>query len=150
MYFPPDMQVLYDAGVVASGTDSDALYRQWVENMREYSQQIDAPGSSTYHFWVVIRMVAKNYSERLTYHETLPMMIPASGTGELVGFAKTKEELDDLITPQPNKKTGEFGEADRRKREYVYLTYKARIRGEEAWRKFLDFLGTHDMLEKDG
>lgn len=150
MYFPPDMQVLYDAGVVASGTPSDEVYRQWIENMLEYSQQTNSQGSSTYRFWVVVRLAARNYSERLAYHETLPMMIPTAGTGELVGFARTEEELTELMTPQLNKETGEFSEAELRKTEYVYLTYKVRVRGEESWRRLLDFLGSHDMLEQNG
>jgi len=76
------------------------------------------------------------------------MMIPASGTGELVGLARTKEELDDMITPQVDLKTGEIKKGDFRG-DYVYLTYKVKLRGENGWRGLLDYFGQTGMLEKD-
>lgn len=149
MSFPPDMDALYAAGVVIPGTAQDDLYRQWMDAMHTYAASHHSYSlPPAYHFWVVLRIPTANYSEKIVDHPTIPMMVPASGHGEFVGFAHSKAELDELTTPAVDPKTGAIREEDRRGK-YVYLTYKAKIQGEHAWRAFIDFLGTHDMLEKE-
>lgn len=147
MFYFPNAEVLYATGVVTSGTEQDEVYQQWLGTMREYSSSLNTY-EPVYEFWMVVRMLGKTYSENLVDHPTLPMMMPASGTGSFIGFAKTKDELDEMITPEIDPKTG-LAKKDDRRGEYVYLTYKVKMRGEEAWRGLLDYLGQNGMLEKD-
>ena len=147
MFYLPNAEALHQMGVVTSGTEQDQIYQQWLGTMREYSSSLHR-AEATYDFWLVVRMAGNDYSEHLEDHPTLPMMMPASGTGELVGFAKNKEELDQMVTPEIDPKLGEIKAGDRRG-DYVYLTYKIKLRGEDAWRGLLDYFGQNGMLEKD-
>ena len=148
MFYLPNPDALRSLGIVVSGTEHDQIYQQWLGTMKEYSTSITGV-EPCYEFWLVVRMWGHNYSEHLVDHHILPMMVPSSGTGDLVGIARTKDELDDMITPGVDLKTGRAKPEDHRG-DYVYLTYKVKLRGEESWRDLLEYLGTHGMLDKDG
>jgi hypothetical protein len=92
-------------------------------------------GSPKNNFWVVVALPGDEFSECLEWHETIPMLIPASGTGKMIGIAQNRGELDKMVT--------EDG-------ENVHLTYKVKLQGPIAWRKFLELMAEHNMLEKEG
>lgn len=125
---------------VSSGTvgeeTNDEAYNDWVQAMSHYARGTNSCGLTAVGFWIVIRLDAKGFSDALEMHEKIPMMMPRKGAGTLAGIARTAEELD-LITKRDPKK-------------YVYLTYKIKLQGQNAWRDLLEFLGEHDMLEEQG
>ena len=142
MAFPFSIaETLYQAMTAAvSGTtvvdSDDEAYQMWAEAMSNYASSTGSGGLDSVEFWLVVRLKAKDFSETLEVHKKLPMLIPKIGTGSLVGIARTSEELDTMVQKQTDK--------------YVYLTYKIKLQGQHAWRTLLEFLGEHDMLEKQG
>jgi len=82
----------------------------------------------------VISLPGDHYSEQLEWHSELPMLIPTSGSGKLMGLAQNKDALDEMIT----------GDKDN-----VHLTYKVKIQGQQAWRELLEFLAERGMIEKE-
>jgi len=142
MHFYPFIHAnLYEAMTAAavSGTivmsEDDEAYRAWAQAMATYSTSTNAPGLPAINFWLIVRLDANDFSETLEMHKSLPMMIPRDGSGALIGIARTQDELDVVVGQETDK--------------YVYLTYKIKLQGQHAWRALLDFMGEHDMLDKD-
>jgi len=140
-FYPFGVPNLYEdmaAGAV-SGTividSDDEAYSVWAQAMATYSTNTNSRGLPSISFWLIVRLDAENFSENLEMHPALPMMVPKDGAGALIGVARTEEELHDVIKEDTDK--------------YVYLTYKVRLQGQHAWRSLLEFMGEHDMLDKD-
>jgi len=129
-----DMAAGAVSGTIAIDSD-DAAYQVWAQAMATYSTDTNSKGLPSINFWLIVRVDAENFSETLEMHPNLPMMIPRDGAGALIGMARTEEELHDVIKEDTDK--------------YVYLTYKIRLQGQHAWRSLLEFMGEHDMLDKD-
>jgi hypothetical protein len=143
--FFPGLENLYQQfGVMpSSGTGDDAAYQEWASAMRQYADATNSNGLPAVRFWLILRVHKTDFSDKVEMHETIPMLLPKVGCGELVGVASDKPELDRLITPNENNSIDS-------RRDYIYLTYKVKIQGQDAWRTFLEFVGTHNMLEQDG
>lgn len=129
-----DMAAGAVSGTIVMESDDEA-YRVWAQAMSTYSTDTNSRGLPSINFWLIVRVDAENFSESLEMHPALPMMIPKDGAGALIGVARTEEELHDVIKEDTDK--------------YVYLTYKVRLQGQHAWRSLLEFMGEHDMLDKD-
>jgi len=124
----------------ASGTaiieqPDDAAYSMWAAGMANYAVTTNSPGTPSVGFWLVVRLDKSNFSETIEFHEKIPMMIPKEGTGALIGIARDRDELDKVLSTEPDK--------------YVYLTYRVKLQGQHAWRTLLEFMGEHDMLDGD-
>ncbi len=119
--------------VVASGTQ-DAAWKAWQYMAQQYQKATNSAGARKVNFWMVISLPGDSYSETLGWHDDLPMLMPASGTGTFLGLARTKAELDKMILND---------------QENVHLTYKVKIQGRQSWRDLVEFLATHDMLEPE-
>ncbi len=134
----PNLYEAMTAGAV-SGTivldSDDEAYSVWAQAMATYSTNTNSRGLPSISFWLIVRLDAENFSESLEMHPALPMMVPKDGAGALIGIARTEEELHAVIEEDTDK--------------YVYLTYKVRLQGQHAWRALLEFMGEHDMLDKD-
>lgn len=113
----------------------DEVYRLWTETMFRYAEESNSSGLAALNFWLVIRLNKKDFGDHIEMHETLPMMIPKEGSGKLVGLARDRDELEALT--------------DQDTEEFVYLTYKIKIQGQQAWRDLLEFMGKHNMLDRD-
>lgn len=137
MWFSPEliyaMQTQNPLATVTSGT-SDPIWETWQQFSQQYQRTTNAAGMSRLDFWLVIALPKSNYSEKIEWHESLPMLMPTSGTGRLLGIAKSRSELDKMLTNDTDN---------------VHLTYKVKIQGQQAWRNLFEFLATHDMLEKE-
>ena len=128
------------SGVQSSG-GMDAVWNAWQGMMKMYSEDSNAGGLSKLSFWLVISLPGDSYSEKLEWHDKIPMLVPSSGTGSLLGLARTKAELDEMMFEDSKAKDGRPGN--------VHLTYKVGVQGQKAWRDLLNFLAEHDMLEKE-
>lgn len=119
-----------------SGTEQqdDDIYYAWMRAMNVYAQQTNSRGACAERFWLIICLNSENFSKCLEMHKSLPMMIPKTGTSVIFKVASNEQQLEEITLKEPNK--------------YVYLTYKVRIQGDQAWRDLLNFLGQHNMLEK--
>jgi hypothetical protein len=122
--------------------NQDETYRAWMEIMRQHAEQAKNANLPALRLWLVLRIKKEDFSEKIEMHETIPMMVPKNGCGELCGLALTKQELDALVTPD-----SEFDSDE--KRQHVFLTYRIKIQGQEAWRSLLSFLGENNMLEPE-
>ncbi len=138
MWFSPEliyaMQAMSGQSSTVSGTQ-DSAYQAWQAASHEYQKKTNSAGLVKLNFWLVIALPAASYSEKIEWHSRLPMLMPTSGTGKLLGLAQTKAELDEMLHED---------------RENVHLTYKVKVQGQNAWRDLLEFLAEHDMLENDG
>jgi len=101
--------------------------------VRKYTSPPDpnaTPGEA--NFWIVVSFPKENYSEQLEWHEEVPMLVPASGTGNLKGIAKNRDDLNVMVTDE----------------DHIHLTYKIKVRGRNLV-ELLEFLAKHDMVEKE-
>ena len=146
MFYPFGLEDLQRMSATSSGTASDdTVYAQWAEALQDYAEQTNSQGLPSTTFWIVLEIPKKNFSEKIEDHPTLPLQMPVSGTGTLTGIARTQEEVDEMTIPAgPDRKTGKVA-ADPR-RDNVYMTYKIKLQGKQAWRDFIEFCGEHDML----
>ncbi len=126
---------------VTSGTQyvpldsDDEAYRLWAEAMSQYGDETNAPGLKILNLWLVVRVDKEGFGDHIEMHEKLPMMIPKEGSGVLVGLARDHDELDAMLEQDTDK--------------FVYLVYKIKIQGQKAWRDLLEFMGEHNMLDRD-
>ncbi len=140
-FYPFVVPNLYEAmtAAAASGTivldSDDEAYQVWAQAMATYSTETNAKGLPSINFWLIVRVDAEGFSETVEMHPDLPMMMPRDGAGALIGIARTEEELHAVIEKDTDK--------------YVYLTYKIKLQGQHAWRTLLEFMGEHNMLDKD-
>ena len=131
-------QATVSGTAVIPGSEVDDAYRSWAEAMTNYASQGVVQGThaeKAITFWIVVRLPKENFSESLDFHEKIPMLVPVEGQGILIGLAKTAKEMDEMVSHFPER--------------YVYLTYKIRLEGQESWRTLLEFLGEHNMIERD-
>ena len=139
-FVAPTFTSLYGAMAAAavSGTTGfeydDEAYQIWAQAMSGYASDTNSEGLPSVNFWLVIRLNIKGFSDTIEMHPKLPMMIPKEGPGALVGIARNQEELSGMVGKETHK--------------YVYLTYKIKLQGQHAWRILLDFMGEHNMLER--
>lgn len=143
MFFP-GLEAFYQGASrpPASGTQGDEAYRLWSDAMKQYASETNSHGLPATKFWLILRVPKTGFSDKIEMHESIPMLIPKKGCGELVGVAREKPELDALIEPRDNLPDDSRG-------DYIYLTYRVRLQGQEAWRAFLEFAGKHNMLDPD-
>ena len=122
------------SGTTTSGQSTgDAAWRDWQAVLREYAGG-DGPVVTTSgqaDFWIVVSFPKENYSEQFEWHEDIPMLVPTSGSGNLKGIARTKEELDEMVTSEEN----------------IHLTYKVKITGQDLV-ELLEFLARRDLIER--
>jgi len=124
----------------------NSIYAQWNEAMQTHAAATESGTLPQTSFWIVISLPKKDFSKRIEEHPTLPIMIPASGMGDLVGIATSKAELDKMTTPSgPGPKEGERWKSDKR-RDKIFLAYKIRLQGRQTWRDLIEFCGERDML----
>ncbi len=119
---------------IVEGHDDEA-YMAWATAMSHYAVTNNSKGLPTIGFWLVVRLDKEDFSEKIEFHEKIPMMMPIAGTGMLIGIARDRNELDKILDREPDK--------------YVYLTYRVKLQGQNAWRTLLEFMGEHDMLDDD-
>jgi hypothetical protein len=122
-----------------------AAYQNWVEAIEKHNLELNSQSSSvqaTTRFWLILRVRKEKFSERLVYHEQFPMLVPAEGEGELWGIASSLDQVNQMITPDPDKPMDN-------RRGHVYLLYKISVEGSKDWRALLDFLAQRDMLERE-
>jgi len=117
----------------ASGT-MDPGWAAWQDMIDQYQGGANSGGLPKLNFWLVVALPGKDYSERIEWHENLPMLVPVSGSGVLTGLAQSNAELTKMLTEDSGN---------------VHLTYKVKIQGQKAWRDLLEFLAEHGMLEKE-
>jgi hypothetical protein len=145
MWFSSDITTALQAQATASGTlqgSVDSVWLAWQNMMQQHQKPSSSVNSfPKLNFWLVVSLPGDDYSEKLEWHHEIPMLIPASGTGRLLGLARTKPELDAMLLEDSQSKRGKTGN--------IHLTYKVKIQGQESWRSLLEFLATHDMLEKE-
>lgn len=133
-WISPEMaEAIAGLQTTVSGTE-DPTWNAWLEAMQQYAQASNSSGLTRTNFWLVVGIPKKDFSEKIEWHEEIPMLMPASGVGKLIGLAQTKDDLNKII------------EADQGN---VHLTYKVKIQGQKAWRDLVEFLAQHDMLEKE-
>ena len=120
-----------------SGTTSaareDPAWCDWQAVLQKYAT-VDVPTVTTSgqaDFWIVVSFPKENYSEQFEWHEEIPMLVPTSGSGNLKGIARTKEELDDMVTSEDD----------------IHLTYKIKVAGQDLV-ELLEFLAQRDMIER--
>jgi len=140
-WFTPAMLEAAAAGQVTASGSVDPAFLAWTAQMRDYQGATNSGGLPKLNFWLVISLPGDNFSEKLEWHEELPMLMPASGTGALLGLAQTKAELDEMMFEDAKTKEGKTGN--------IHLTYKVKIQGSKAWRDLIDFMAKHDMIEKE-
>lgn len=134
-WYPTDAFQALMADEVEEGTlEEGPSYTAWAEQMQTYQKYLNTAGEPKC-FWIVLGLPGNNYSDKLEWHKEIPMVVPIKGEGKLIGIASSKEQVDALIAKD---------------QDNVHLVFKAKIQGEDAWRKLLEFLGTHAMLEKEG
>lgn len=127
--------------VVASGIYpssspiDDEPYLNWVREMKQYAEDTNAAGAKPVFFWMVFKLPKENFADQIEMHESIPMMIPKTGCGYLLAIVGSRDEAEELISEEIE--------------QYVYLTYKCRMQGQHAWRALLDFMGKHNMLDRD-
>ena len=125
-------------GVTTSGVQEsqDDLFREWQQQMDEYNRVHHShfEGSPKNAFWVVVALPGDEFSENLEWHPTLPMLIPASGTGKMVGIAQDRVALEKMMVEDAKN---------------VHLTYRIKLQGPHSWRKFLELMAEHGMMEKE-
>lgn len=143
MFFP-GLEAFYQGTrePTVSGTPEDETYRLWSDAMKQYANATNSSGLPATRFWVVLRVPKTGFSDKIEMHESIPMLLPKNGCGELVGVAREKPELDAMIEPRDEL-------PDDSRRNYIYLTYRVRLQGQESWRAFLEFAGKHNMLDPD-
>ena len=44
------------------------------------------------NFWLVVALPGDNYSEKITWHDDAPMLVPVSGSGTLLGISRSSDE----------------------------------------------------------
>jgi len=93
-------------------------------------------------FWLVVRVKKENFGEKLEMSPGDDLILPKDGCGEFIGVARNEDELNNLITPDPTN-------PDDLRANFVYLTYKVKIPGNSVFRRLLQFLGEHEMLDED-
>ncbi len=154
MWYPPEMIEAFQAqglDTTASGTQGswiqgsgslDPTWNIWQGLMKDYAESNNSAGLPKLNFWLVISLPGESFSDTLVWHEEIPMLVPSSGTGALLGLAQTRSELDKMMQEDAQGTGGKTGN--------VHLTYKVKIQGQKAWRDLLDFLAEHDMLEHEG
>ncbi len=120
--------------------ESNPAYRQWQDAMKQYAKNAGVDGLGASRFWVLLRLPADKFSEKVEFHETIPMWIPKEDEGEFAGLAMNSTEIDKVIESTLDEETGN--------NKYVYLVYAVKIQGAKSWRDLLEFLGEHAMLEK--
>ncbi len=148
MWYPPDIiAAIQEQGLsaLASGTQSrgilDPAWAVWQGLMKGYAGSYNSADLSKLNFWLIISLPGDSFSDKLAWHEEIPMLVPSSGTGSLLGLAQTKSELDRMLEEDSKGTGGKPGN--------VHLTYKVKVQGQQAWRDLLEFLAEHDMLEKE-
>lgn len=126
------MQMLSNPPSTTASGIMDSDWAAWQEATVGYGDYF--AGQTKVNFWMVVALPGGSFSEQLEEHESLPMLVPTSGCGEFLGTARTKVELDKMLVED---------------KKNVHLTYKVKIQGQQDWRDLLEFLGNHDMLEKE-
>lgn len=131
------------SGEVEDDDERQEIVNNWMTAMQNYTNYMGASNSGRKtHFWIALKVMKNDYSERIMEHPEIPMMVPVSGTGDIACVAATKEQLDQMITPDPDNLRDT-------RRDYVYLIYKIKLQGEDSWRKFLEFCGKNNLIERD-
>jgi hypothetical protein len=133
-WIPPEEAYAWSGILVASGSAMDPAWENWRELMSQYQQATNSSGLTRISFWLVVGLPGDSFSDKLEFHEEVPMLMPISGSGKFLGIAQSKAELDKMVTSD---------------KDNVHLTYKVKLQGQKAWRDLLEFLATHDMLEKE-
>lgn len=113
----------------------DEPYLDWLREMKRYAEDTNSVGARPVFFWLIFRLPKENFADQIEMHEYIPMMMPKPGCGYLLAIASSKEETEEIISEDIE--------------QWVYLTYKCRVQGQHAWRSLLDFMGKHNMLDRD-
>ena len=149
MWDPPEVIEAFQAqglNTTTSGTQGsgtlDPIWNIWQGLMKDYAESSNSSGLPRLNFWLVVSLPGESFSDKLVWHEDIPMLVPSSGTGTLLGLAQTRSELDKMMEEDAQGVGGKTGN--------VHLTYKVKIQGQKAWRDLLNFLAEHDMLEHEG
>jgi hypothetical protein len=108
--------------------------------MKQYAKKAGTDGARPVKFWILLRLPSHDFADHIEYLENPPMWVPTEGHGEFAGFAEDSKGIDVIIDSTLDEETGN--------NKYVYLVYAAKIQGEDSWRKLLEYLGAHNMLEK--
>lgn len=116
-----------------SGTNANDLYQSWVESAHDYACSTGAAGMPARHFYIAVQLPRDKFSEKMEWHEELPMLIPGPGT-KVLGIFGSKAEVDEAMADDDM---------------HVHLVYKCKIQGHDALVKLLEFMATHNMLEKE-
>jgi len=139
-YIPPEYYEYLEAahtnmynnfyGAVTSGNE---VYHDWVAQMQELADTNNSSGMPKTSFWVVVRLPKRNFSESITWHPDLPMLVPTSGTEiHLLGVYGKIEEANLAMREDEN---------------HVHLAYKMRLQGSNTIYKFLEHMAKNNMID---
>ena len=120
--------------IIIPGTSDTDLWDEWQAELKGHTKKKKLAYQHKVLFWIAVSLPAKKFSENIRRHKEIPMLIPASGKGTLLGVANDKQELDSLVEKDS---------------ENVHLVYKVAVRGPEVLHNLLEFLARNDMLEKE-
>ena len=99
--------------------------------------------------WMVVEIKKENFSEKIEFDEELGVFLAPEG--KFVGFALTRHDVDEMTTAKLHEveTPGEIEGTTHTElaSQYVYLTYKAELKGAEALKKLLGFLVSEGMLK---
>ena len=147
-YLPPELAAMIAANYGdppvsrnQSNQVEDPAWEDWQEIIKEYRGETNSGVLPKLNFWLVISLPGGDYSDKIEWHEKTPMLVPSPGTGTLLGIAKSRAELDEMLCEDSESKNGKPGN--------VHLVYKVKIQGKKAWRDLIEFLADHDCLEKE-
>jgi hypothetical protein len=121
------------SGTARTLSPTDEEWAAWLKAMKEYADKTGASGLEKLNFWIIIKL-PKKFGDKLEWHEEVPMIMPAPGVGELLGIAKDKNELQNILEDNS---------------DCAHLVYKVKIQGQAAWRSLVEFMAKNNMLEHE-
>ena len=138
-YLPADayqyIQMMTGMGIpLPSGTVDMAEYEEWMHTQKEYSTRTGSAGLAATNFYLVLAFPQGDFADKIDMHPDLPMMVPASGTTPPILGVFSDERAATVAMDKDDKN--------------VHLMYKLKLRGNTGIREFLEFMATHDMMDK--
>jgi hypothetical protein len=99
------------------------------------------------NLWLVVELPANDFSDKINYDEETDLLM--ASRGKFVGFARSKEELDQMTTTEFTgaEVPAEEGDAVVALPGHVYLTYRAQFRGTADLQTLLEFLLEENLLQ---
>lgn len=127
-FIPPELAAMM------AGMSSEEAFAEWQSQNQGYAAATGAHGMPSKYFYLVLAFPSDNYADKIDFHPALPMLVPVSGTQtKILGIYGDKAKADQAMEDD---------------RESVHLVYKLKLQGSDATYKFLEYMATHNMMEK--